>query len=130
MQNKKLDFISKIMIQGLLVTFIFMLPDIIFKLFQSSPIKFSGGMVTQIFLFAILSSSTHSKKFRYFLWSCWGIFMTMELCHFAFFGSLSTPYTYIWMMSELKDTFDGALHSIHLLYAPLSVIIPFILLSN
>ncbi len=128
MQNKKLDFISKIMIQGLLVTFIFMLPDIIFKLFQSSPIKFSGGMVTQIFLFAILSSSTHSKKFRYFLWSFWGIFMTMELCHFAFFGSLSTPYTYIWMMSELKDTFDGALHSIHLFYAPLSVIIPFVLL--
>ncbi len=120
--------ISKVIIASLITTIIFILPDLIFKIFQSSPIVFSSSKITQIFAFALLSTSIHIKKYRLFIWSLWGIFMTMELCHLAFFGTSSTPYTYIWMMGELKDTFDGALHSLHLIYAPLSVIIPFILL--
>ncbi len=118
----------KIIIQGIITTIIFILPDMIFKMFQQTSAEFTMGKILQIFPFALLSSLIYIKKYRIFLWSFWGVFMVMELCHLAFFGVPSTPYTYIWMMGELKDTFDGAIHSLHLIYAPLCVIIPFILL--
>ncbi len=110
------------------VAFLFILPDLIFKFFQSSPVKINSGMFVQVWIFALLSVFIHIKKLRICLWIFWAVFMNMELCHFAFFGVPSTPYTYIWMMGELRDTFDGVISSIHLYYAPLSVIISFAIL--
>ncbi len=124
----KLKTIFKIILIGFVTTILFVLPDIIFGMFQKTEQVYTLGKYSQIYIYTLLSTLICIKKLRIALWLFWGIFMMMELCHLAFFGQVATPYTYIWMMSELRDTFDGAIHSMNLIYAPLSVLIPFIVL--
>lgn len=109
-------------------TILVILPDLLFKIFQNSEVEFKIGKIIEIFIFTSLIMLIKQRKLRRFFIYLYGIFYTMELCHLAFFGAPATPYTYIWMFSELEDTATGILKSVNLIYAPISVIIPFILL--
>lgn len=99
-------------------------PDLLFRIFNDGLYKYSFGNIIQALLVAGLMVLIPYKKLRWTLFFIILFFCGMELCHFAFFGVIATPYTYVWMMSELWDTIDGALHSLNLIYAPICVLLP------
>ena len=105
--------------------FLFIMPDLLFKLFQTSSVIFRPGKILEVFIFSSIIMMINSNKLRRTFIILYGIFYSMELCHYAFFGDVATPYTYIWMFTELQDTASGIFNSLNLFYAPLCVILPF-----
>lgn len=109
-------------------TCLVIVPDFLLDIFHTSPVRLDGEKFLQIFIFMTFLVLVTSRRIRLAILIFIGIFYCLELCHLAFFGEVTTPYTYIWMASELVDTVNGALDSIHLIYAPLCLILPFALI--
>ena len=111
-----------------LITFLLILPDLFFSIFNSFNKSFSLKNIALLFFAATVLQCINDKKIRFIFYSLLLLVYFAEFAYISYFGVAPTNYTYIWMIKEVKDGLDGSLNSLHLYYVPLCVLIPFSLI--
>ena len=115
---------------SVLISITFLSPNYIFHFFNKAyTIEFRQAEYFWVFfLFGFIMVSTKSYKLVRFVFILFGIIEVTQFCNFAYFNDYIDPYAIGLMFEEVAEISLVAGNSaVSLLYAPLVVIIPYLL---
>jgi glucan phosphoethanolaminetransferase (alkaline phosphatase superfamily) len=110
----------KHLIYAFVLTFILLLPDLVYAFWQENYLLFSGKTLKEVIGIFILSGlilSISSKKIEFVLISFFIILSFIELLHYSFFHGLLIHYEIMFLFtqfSEVKDSLNSILDYVYL----------------